>query len=95
MKLDFFSVECQYPPIYDNTFGLCDDQDGTKAYPDKVNPNKWVAKVENESNLEITFTAIDKCVLKDTDFKDRGRCDGMLTTHHHLFLVELKERDSK
>ena len=91
MKLNFFGVDCQYPSIAVNSFGLCDNQDGTKAYPDTANPDTWIAEVKNEDNLQITFTAIDKCVLQDHEYKGRGRCDGMLTTDTHLYLVELKK----
>ena len=93
MSLNFFKADCQYPSIGANTFGLCDNQDGTKAYPNTTNPNTWIAEVKNDNNLQIVFTAIDKCVLYDYEFKGRGRCDGMLTTDNHLYLVELKNQD--
>ena len=93
MSLNFFKSDCQYPPIRLNTFGLCDNQNGTKAYPDNSNLETWIAEVKNDSNLEIVFTAIDKCVLQDNEYKGRGRCDGMLTTDIHLYLVELKNQD--
>lgn len=93
MSLDFFKADCQYPTISVNTFGLCDNQDGTKAYPDITNPDSWIAEVKNDDNLEIVFTAIDKCVLNDQEYTSRGRCDGMLTTDNHLYLVELKNQE--
>jgi hypothetical protein len=96
MSLDFFRADCQYPPIALNTFGLCDCQDGTKAFPDTDVANrdsKWIAEVINVNNLQIVFTAIDKCVLQDYQFNGRGRCDGMLTTTIHLYLVELKNQE--
>jgi hypothetical protein len=92
MSLNFFKVDCQYPPISIDTFGLCDKEDGTKAYPDTANPNEWIAEVKNENNLDITFTAVDKCVIHDHEYPNRGRCDGMLTTENHLYLVELKNQ---
>ena len=39
------------------------------------------------------FTAVDKCVLLDSEFEGHGRCDGMLTTDIHLYLVELKNQN--
>lgn len=93
MSLNFFSTDCQYPPIAADTFGLCDNQDGSKAYPDTENPEKWLAEVKNASGLQIVFTAIDKCVLQDHEYEGRGRCDGMLTTENHLYLVELKNQE--
>lgn len=96
MSLNFFRVDCQYQPITLNAFGLCDNQDGSKAFPDIDAANResqWIAKVKNDDNLPIVFTAIDKCVLQDNEHKGRGRCDGMLTTEDHLYLVELKNQD--
>ena len=42
----------------------------------------------------MTFTAIDKCVLKDNEEPDRGRCDGMLTSdsEEHIYFIELKDQ---
>ena len=93
MSLNFFRQDCQFPPINDATFGLCDDQDGSRAYPDMVNRGNWIATVKNEGRLDITFTAIDKCVLLDWEHPGKGRCDGMLTTKRHLYLVELKDME--
>lgn len=93
MSLNFFRIDCQYSSISANIFGLCDKQDGTKAYPDTASPEDWIAEVKNDSNLEIVFTAIDKCILHDHEQTGRGRCDGMLTTDIHLYLVELKNQD--
>lgn len=90
MSLDFFKTDCQSPAITVSSFGLCDDQNGTKAYPDTKNPDTWIAEVKNDTHLDIIFTAVDKCVLNDNEHIGRGRCDGMLTTNNHLYLVELK-----
>lgn len=92
MNLNFFRQDCQYPPISDRLFGLCDKQDGTKAYPDTINQETWIARVKNENCFRIVFTAIDKCVLGDDEYEGRGRCDGMLTAETHLYLVELKHQ---
>lgn len=91
--MDFFNAACQEPPLNDLLFGLCDDQNGTKAYPNTNNTDapKWIATVKNDNRLEIIFTAIDKCVLKDHEEPGRGRCDVMLTTTSSLFLIELKD----
>ncbi len=94
MSLNFFKDECQHEPINIETFGLCDDDDNNQAYPDTNidNQDDWIATVKNTNNLDIVFTAIDKCVLKDGEFPNRGRCDCMLTTDQHLYLVELKNQ---
>lgn len=92
--MDFFKPECQSGPFVQDTFGLCDDQDSTRAYVDTTDTEKWVATVENPSRRPVTFTAIDKCVIQDGDAPGRGRCDGMLTTEDLLYLVELKDQRS-
>ena len=92
MSLNFFRADCQNPPISFGTFGLCDNEDGTRAYPDTANPDNWIAEVKNDNNMDITFTAVDKCVFNDHEYTGRGRCDGMLTTENHLYLVELKNQ---
>ena len=38
------------------------------AYPDATNTDTWIAEVKNETNIDIVFTAIDKCILQDNDF---------------------------
>lgn len=89
--LNFFDPTCQEPPISNGTFGLCDDQKGGKAYTKLADPDTWVATVVNKNNKEVTFTAIDKCVIKDHQETGRGRCDGMLTGNSFLYLLELKD----
>lgn len=90
--MDFFQACCQSGPFKQVRFGLCDDQNSTRAYVDTVDPEKWVATVENPSLKDVTFTAIDKCVIQDGDEVGRGRCDGMLTAENLLYLVELKDQ---
>ena len=91
MSLNFFEASCQEPLLNISLFGLCDDQNGTKAYTNINNPDTWIATVKNEQNVELVFTAIDKCVIKDNEYPGRGRCDGMLTTAELLYLVELND----
>lgn len=90
--MDFFKPECQSGPFDQVQFGLCDDQNTTRAYVDTATPEKWVATVKNPSQKAVTFTAIDKCVIQDADEPERGRCDAMLTTDDLLYLVELKDQ---
>ena len=90
--MDFFALGCQQGPFTALEFSLCDDQDSTKAYVSTTIPEKWVATVKNDQKKAVTFTAIDKCVIKDDEEQGRGRCDGMLTTDDLLYLVELKDQ---
>lgn len=90
--MDFFNPACQSGPFSQAKFGLCDDQNTTRAYVDTDTPENWVATVENPARRAVTFTAVDKCVIQDCDEPGRGRCDGMLTTEDLLYLVELKDQ---
>jgi hypothetical protein len=90
--MDFFKLACQTGPHSETEFGICDDQDGGVAFVDKVNSSKWVAKVKNKDAIPVVFTAIDKCVIADGELPGHGRCDGMLTADHLLYLVELKDQ---
>jgi hypothetical protein len=89
--MDFFEVTCQEPSFQHTLFGLCDAQDGGKAYTNITAPSTWIATVKNENSKTLVFTAIDKCVIKDHEEVGRGRCDGMLTSDSLLYLIELKE----
>jgi hypothetical protein len=95
--MNFFEPTCQEPEIDKATFGLCDDQNGAKAYTNIDDTTKWIATVKNDRNLFLTFTAIDKCVLNDDEEPGRGRCDGMLTSadNEHIYFVELKDEAKK
>lgn len=95
--MNFFKPDCQEPAINESKFGLCDDQNGTKAYTNINDQTKWIATVQNEKNKNLTFTAIDKCVLNDDEEPDRGRCDGMLISdsNEHIYFVELKDQSKK
>lgn len=92
--MNFFDAACQEPAIKHTRFGICDDQDGAKAYTDITDDTKWVATVINPSQRLLVFTAIDACVIKGNQALGRGRCDGMLTSHEHLYFVELKDQRS-
>jgi hypothetical protein len=93
MILDFFQKDCQEQILNIAEFGLCDDQDGGKAYVNFYDKEKWIATVKNKETLPLTFTAIDKCILFDNDYKGQKRCDGMITSENILYLVELKNQN--
>ncbi len=90
--MNFFDP--QYQTQLEDTieFGLCDDQNGTAAYIDTKNKEKWIAIVINEKAAPLVFTVIDKGVIKDDEEPGRGRCDCMLTSENHLFFAELKNQ---
>jgi len=89
--MDFFDTDCQESVINESLFGLCDDESGLKAYTNTDDQTKWIATVKNDNNKDLIFTAIDKCVIKDEEEPERGRCDGMLTFDDHIYFVELKD----
>jgi hypothetical protein len=91
MSINFYKAECQELTITNKEFGLCDDQNSTKAYTNIDDPLKWIATVKNAQNKPLVFTAIDKCIIKDNEETGRGRCDGMLTSSEHIYFVELKD----
>lgn len=97
MSINFFDGNCQ---TFSNRkiFGLCDDPPPPHrpAYIDENNGARWIAVVENEDLYDVTFTAIDHCVvIKRPDGKDANRCDGVLTYNDTAIFVELKQMDTK
>lgn len=93
MSLNFFNNACNEPARTDTLFGLCDKQDGKKAYSDLANPETWIATVKNEKIFSLTFIPVDKCLIQDHEYHGRGRCDGILTSSTHLYFVELKDEE--
>jgi hypothetical protein len=92
MRINFFLPACIEPTLNDALFGICDDKNGTKAYTNKDDPSKWIAVVKNRNRKELTFTAIDNCILKSYEQPGKGRCDGMLTSDDQIFFIELKDQ---
>jgi hypothetical protein len=90
--VNFLDPRCQSGPFSHLQFGLCDDSSSPVAYVDSTAPESWIATVKNDGQKEVTFTAIDNCVVQNDEQQGRGRCDCMLTTDRALYLVELKER---
>lgn len=100
MNINFFDERCQRK-TNSSKFGLCDEPSPSEkpAYIDTDICNeqeKWIAIVENKNEIEITFTAIDKCIeIKRVDGSMDSRCDVMLTYWDSIIFVELKERAVK
>ena len=94
MSVNFFETDCKEESRNEKQFGICDDQNGTKAYTDTTDSTKWIAKVTNVKEIDVSFTAIDNCiiVLKEGTKDKESSCDGMLTFAHNLYLVELKKQ---
>jgi hypothetical protein len=94
MNINFFKSPCKEPSRTDSLFGICDDQNGRKAYTDLINQYKWIATVINERLLDVTFTPIDHCItiLKEGTKDQESTCDGMLIFQKSLYFVELKQK---
>jgi hypothetical protein len=95
MSINFFDANCQ-SQTNQPKFGLCDDPPPLEnpAYIDTVDCSKWIAIVENTQEIEVIFTAIDKCIeILRSDGKMDSRCDGILTYNNNIIFVELKERN--
>ncbi|MNJ92154.1 hypothetical protein D3C87_98140 [compost metagenome] len=92
MSWEFLASPCKENPRTDIEFGICDDEDGSKAYTDIDNPTNWIATVSNESKKNVSFIAVDNCIFKKTDEPGRRRCDGLLVTEDQLYFVELKDQ---
>ncbi|MGM0567338.1 MAG: hypothetical protein ACQESX_11310 [Bacteroidota bacterium] len=94
MSVEFFNTPCRESSRDNEIFGICDDQDGSKAYTDIENRDNWIATVSNKNRKEIVFTAIDNCLdIHKLETKDQeSTCDGMLTFTDNIFLVELKKQ---
>ena len=90
MSVNFFEPACQEPSFNHILFGICDDENGTKAYTAVNNQEHWIATVKNDNSKKLTFIAVDKCIIKDNEQIGRGRCDGILFSDEHLFFIELK-----
>lgn len=92
--MNFFETNCKESSRNEIQFGICDNQDGTKAYTDATTNSKWIAKVINENQIEISFTAIDNCIIiyKARSKEKESLCDGMLTFTQSMYLVELKKQ---
>lgn len=94
MSVNFFETDCKEESRNEKQFGICDDQNGTKAYTDTSDSTKWIAKVTNVKEIDVSFTPIDNCiiVLKEGTKDKESSCDGMLTFTQNLYLVELKKQ---
>lgn len=92
MSINFFTEKCQ-KHINATRFGICDNKNNTKAYITTTDETKWIATVENQQTVEVTFTAIDHCIeISKADGSMERRCDGMLTYTNNIVFVELKNQ---
>ena len=89
---ELLGTNCTEKPRKDKLFGICDDQDGEKAYSHNATPENWIAIVVNNNEELVTFTAIDNCIIvfKPGTKDEESTCDGVLTWNDSIYLVELK-----
>ena len=95
MPINFFDAGCKTESNR-NHFGLCDNPPPGEdpAYIDEHDPFKWIGIVNNPTNKDADFYAIDNCVtiLKADGISRESRCDGMLHYDNTVLFVELKMR---
>ena len=63
MSVNFFETDCKEDTRKEKQFGICDDQNGTKAYTNTTDSTKWIAIVKNVKEIDVSFTAIDNCII--------------------------------
>jgi hypothetical protein len=87
MAINFFQAQCQ-SITNEKVFGIYDIP---PASLDFVDDKVWIAWVENDKEIEVTFTAIDKCL--DIPWSEGERCEAMIAYSDALIFVELKDAD--
>jgi hypothetical protein len=88
MAVNFFEARCM-TTTSEKLFGIYDIP---PASLDFTNSDVWIAWVDNTKEIEVTFTAIDKC-LRISD-SEGERCEGMMTHSDALIFIELKDAGS-
>lgn len=96
MKTNFFETECKEPARTAILFGICDDDNSSKAYTSVENKNNWIAIIKNDKQKSVSFIAIDNCIefFKEGTNNQESTCDGMLIFEETIHLVELKNQKS-
>lgn len=87
MAIDFFKTQCT-TNTSEKIFGIYDIPPATIDF---FNSDIWIAWVDNDNQVELTFTAIDAC-LNIPHFEGE-RCEAMLRYADTLIFIELKDRD--
>lgn len=87
MAIDFFATACT-TVTSEAMFGICDIPPATLDFCDAETWHVWV---DNENGIEVTFTAIDKCL--NIPFGEGDRCEAMMRFSDAIMFVELKDSD--
>ena len=87
MAINFFSPICITNTI-ESIFGIIDTPPATLIFDDAEN---WIAWVDNHNEINVTFTAVDKCL--NIPRAEGERCEAILTYDNAIIFVELKDRD--
>lgn len=94
MSVDFFCKACCLTVLNDSLFGICDTPPppAKPAYVNNIDDGTWIARVKNENSYEVTFVAIDNClVINRANGEKDSTCDGMMLYNNSIIFVELKE----
>ncbi|GLR64381.1 hypothetical protein [Marinospirillum insulare] len=90
--MSFFKDKC-LTLVSAEEFGVCDKND-SPAFVDFENKVDWIAVVKNTSALELSFYAIDKCIVyTKADGGVISSCDAAIKIpNNKVLFIELKER---
>lgn len=93
MTIDFCSKHCTEPPRTNENFGICDEQDGSKAFTTVDKEIVWNANVVNPLMKKTQFIAIDNClsIFKENSNDLESTCDGVLKFDGGIYFLELKD----
>ena len=95
MSVNFQEKSCQIL-VKDRKFGIYDAEDKTPAKIIEYNSDLCNARVTNEREVDILFTAIDNCIIINRPNGEMdNRCDAMLCYESNLFFIELKNKRDK
>lgn len=81
MSVNFFDSQYRTEPVRnDKRIGVCDPQNGTRAYTTTAeDKGKWMAEISNPKEMGVQFVAVDNNIcMPEVNGKQQKRCDGMI-----------------
>jgi hypothetical protein len=87
MAINFFEANCT-SQTNESVFGVYDVPPAELIFD---NAHVWHLWIDNSGGVDITYTAIDKCL--DIPYAEGERCEAMITYKDVLIFIELKDSD--
>lgn len=81
MSVNFFDSQYRTEPVRnDKRIGVCDPQNGTRAYTTTAeDKGKWMAEISNPKEKGVQFVAVDNNIcMPEVNGNQQKRCDGMI-----------------